>query len=113
MWDGCDDLLAKGERMCQGIAHGWGAGRVMSEMGQKRWSRAAAPMSGPASTADLMLLPTFFVFGPISEVADTKLRRRQRQRSIRETGNATYGCERLGCEAKALQPCLPNGRDAP
>ena len=50
---------------------------------------------------------------PISEIPDATLRRRQKQRNYSgvqsdRTRNATYGCERTGCEAKALQRSLPD-----
>ena len=55
-----------------------------------------------------MLCPTFNSrFVPISEIPDATLRRRQKQRSYSgvqsdRTRNAMYGCERTGCEVKAL-----------
>jgi hypothetical protein len=47
------------------------------------------------------------------QIPDAKLRRRQKQRSYSgvqsdRTRNAMYGCDRTGCEVKALQRSLPD-----
>src|SRR6266702_4336668 len=57
---------------------------------------ACPHLSGLTPGADDIRAGRHVSRGPISEVTDTKLRRRQRQRSIRQTSNATYGCERDG-----------------
>jgi hypothetical protein len=70
-------------------------------------------MSAIPLTADINQGDGYVSLVPISEIRDATLRRRQKQRDYSDvqsdrTRNVTYGCERTGCEAKALRRSLPD-----
>ena len=85
----------------------------LSAPGQSRHFAGLPMTSGLHSEADIVAAGPHVSKVPISEIPDATLRRRQKQRNYSgvqsdRTRNVTYGCERTGCEAKALQRSLPD-----